>query len=407
MTLWVILVVFTAAVIWAWLGRVDVVAVAAGRVIPTGHSKQIQPLEIGTIRAVHVTEGAQVRAGDLLIELDTEAVGADVARLESEVQRADAEAARLTRLVEGTEATSAAPIDPDTTGDDLLSSQWRSYSDTLGVLARERDRLDAQALGVRGQIAKLRDVLEIVAQRVADEAALVEQKLFPRQQYLATEQERLGLFHDLATERARLGELDAATAEVDARRRQVRSDFRRDLLERREQAERRADVGRQELAKARHRLTTHRLRAPVDGVVQQLAVHSIGAVVTPAEELLVVVPADAGLEVEAVLENKDVGFIEAGQTAAIKVEAFPFTRYGLIDGEVMGVSRDAVIDERGQLVFKMRVRLSRQTILVNGREVPLSPGMNVTAEVKTGQRQLLDYFLSPLKRYRDESVRER
>ena len=132
-----------------------------------------------------------------------------------------------------------------------------------------------------------------------------------------------------------------------------------------------------------------------------------GAVVTPAEELLVVVPADAGLEVEAVLENKDVGFIEPGQTAAIKVEAFPFTRYGLIEGEVMGVSRDAVIDERGQLVFKMRVRLSRQTILVNGREVPLSPGMNVTAEVKTGQRQLLDYFLSPLKRYRDESVRER
>jgi hemolysin D len=403
----VILLLFTAAVIWAWLGSVDVVAVAVGRVIPTGHSKRLQPLEIGAIRAVHVTEGASVSAGDLLIELDTEAVDADVTRLELEVQRAAAEAARLTRLVEGTERAGAAPFDQGSTRDDLLSAQWRAYSDTLGVLARERDRLAAQSLGVRGQIAKLRDVLEIVSERVADEAALVEQKLFPRQQYLATEQERLGLFHDLATERARLNELEAAIAELAARRRQVRSDFRRDLLERREQAERRADVARQELAKAHHRMKTHQLRAPVDGVVQQLAVHSIGAVVTPAEELLVVVPAHAGLEVEAVLENKDVGFIEPGQSVAVKVEAFPFTRYGLIDGEVIGVSRDAVLDERGQLVFKMRVRLSRQVMLVNGREVSLSPGMSVTAEVKTGQRRLLDFFLSPLLRYRDESVRER
>jgi len=142
-------------------------------------------------------------------------------------------------------------------------------------------------------------------------------------------------------------------------------------------------------------------------VVQQLAVHNIGAVVTPAQDLMVIVPQNGALEVEALLENKDIGFVEVGQSAEIKIDTFPFTRYGTIAGQVVDLSNDAVSDERRGLVYKMRVAMHRSEIDVNGRQVRLSPGMSVSVESKTGTRRMIEFFLSPLLRYADESVRER
>jgi hemolysin D len=166
-------------------------------------------------------------------------------------------------------------------------------------------------------------------------------------------------------------------------------------------------MAEQELIKARTRLRARTLVAPVAGVVQQLAVHSIGAIVTPAQQLMVIVPGNDRLEVEAMLENKDIGFVEVGQQAEIKVDTFPFTKYGTIEGEVLDLSNDAVADEAKGLVYKMRVSMKQDSLRVNGRQVTLSPGMTVTVESRTGTRRLIEFFLSPLLRYADESVRER
>lgn len=167
----------------------------------------------------------------------------------------------------------------------------------------------------------------------------------------------------------------------------------------------------QDLFKATDRAQVQTLRAPVDGTVQQIKVHTVGGVVTPAQELMTVVPAQALLQVEAKLPNKDIGFVDAGQIAEIKVDAFPFTRYGTIDGTVATVSLDAIKDEDSpakEFVFPIRVALAADSILVeNGKRVPLTPGMTVLAEVKTGKRTLIEYVLAPLKRYRAESGRER
>lgn len=149
------------------------------------------------------------------------------------------------------------------------------------------------------------------------------------------------------------------------------------------------------------------LSAPVDGTVQQLAVHTVGGVVTPAQPLMVIVPKDNPIEVEAYVENKDIGFVNEGQEAVVKVETFPFTRYGTIAARVTHVSNDAVNDEKRGLVFPARVNLARATIQVENKRVNLSPGMAVTVEVKTAQRRVIEYFLSPLLQYSDESLRER
>ena len=150
-----------------------------------------------------------------------------------------------------------------------------------------------------------------------------------------------------------------------------------------------------------------RLTAPVGGTVQQLAVHTVGGVVTPAQPLMVIVPRDKVLEVEAMLPNKDIGFVNPGQDAEVKVETFPFTKYGTIHGTVTQVSSDAIQDEKLGLVYSTRVKLARDTIQVESKAVRLSPGMAVTIEVKTGTRRVIEYFLSPLMQYGDESLRER
>ncbi len=156
------------------------------------------------------------------------------------------------------------------------------------------------------------------------------------------------------------------------------------------------------VAKERHT----RLVAPVAGTVQQLAVHTVGDVVQTGERLMIVVPDGTTLEVEAMLPNKDNGFVHAGQSARIKVEAFPFTRYGLIEGTVRSVSNDAVALDEG-LVFPVRIAVKRDTIMAHGRHMKLTPGMAVTAEIRTGDRRIIDYLLSPLARYADEAMRER
>ena len=407
-TVWVIIVFFSAAVVWASVGKVDVVAVASGRIIPSGHTKTVQPLEIGTVAAIHVSEGQRVAAGDVLIELDRSSVRADVDRLLSERDTAAREIARFQQLSEWLTGNAA----PTAEGllavnDALLLRQWREFEDRLSVLQRERDRQVAEQLSAQQQADKLKAVLPIVARRAKDQRGLAAQKLLPEQQYLETEQERLETLHDLRTHNSRVEELAAATQELDARIAFTRSEFHRQVLERLEEAERRLAATSQELIKASARAKAQTVTSPVDGVVQQLAIHNVGAIVTPAQELMVIVPRGEALEVEAILENKDIGFVEVGQQAEIKVDTFPFTKYGTIAGEITGLSNDAVADEQKGLVYKMRVLMERSQIEVNGRPVTLSPGMTVTVESKTGTRRLIEFFLSPLLRYQDESVRER
>lgn len=409
--LWGIVAFFIATVVWASLGEVDIVAVAQGRLIPSGHSKTVQPLEIGTVQAIHVAEGQTVQAGEVLIELDPSSTQADVAQLTEERQAARRDVARFNTLAgwlsDPEQASAGLTVPIPTNADALLIGQWQEFEHRVAVLERERDRRLAERGSAQRQVAKFAAVLPLVTRRATDQKGLAQKKLLPEQQYLETEQERLTLFHDLQTQKGRVAELDAAIQELAARLGYTRREFHRQVLEQREQAERRQTAAHQQLIKAKTREQAQTIVAPVDGVVQQLAVHNVGAVVTPAQELMVIVPHGETLEVEALLENKDIGFVAVGQAAEIKVDAFPFTKYGTLEGEVIDLSNDAVADEQRGLVYTLRVRMDATEMPVNGKPVALSPGMTVTVESKTGTRRLIEYFLSPLLRYKDESVRER
>ncbi|MGD1984428.1 MAG: HlyD family type I secretion periplasmic adaptor subunit [Chromatiaceae bacterium] len=406
-TMLVIIALFVLAVVWASLGHVDIVAVAPGTVIASGKSKTIQPLETGQVAAIEVEEGQRVAHGQVLVQLDDTIARAELHRLDAALADAARDIQRFDTLLHWVSSAGAVAESKPAVTDMQLRDTWNEHVARVDVLHREKDRLIAEKASAAAQTAKLAAILPIIERRSEDRRRLVDKQLLAENDYLETEQRRLETQHDLRSQRSHVTELDATIAELEARVEVQTSQFMRHVADELEKARRQHKALNQERIKAQARLAATTVRSPIDGTVQQLAVHHRGAVVTPAQALMVMVPSGESLEVEAALENKDIGFVEVGQRVEVKVDAFPFTRYGLIEGRVVGLSSDAVVDERKGMVFTMRVELDQSGIEVNGDMVSLSPGMTVSVEAMTGKRRLIEYVLSPLLRYRDESVRER
>ena len=402
--IWVIVVFFLSALSWSIFGRVDIVAVAPGKIIPNGHVKVIQPLEMGTVTAIHVREGQPVREGEPLIDLDPSDVDAEIAQLSSERTLLKQQEQRLKWLIE---QKSKHYDDPTDWNDPVLTGQWREYRDRLDTLESEKRQRQAELAAAIQQMQKLAAILPIVSERSDNEKKLVDKNLFPRQSHLETEQQRLTVLYDLNSQRNRVQELDQTLGVIDAQIRHARSIFAKTNLESQEETVRKIKRIDQELIKARTRKKAQHLVSPIDGIVQQLAVHTIGGVVTPAQELMVIVPQSAALEIEAYVENKDIGFVREGQRSVVKFDAFPFTKYGTLDGDIADLSDDAISDQDRGLIYQARVSLKQTHMNVNGKRVKLVPGMAVSVEIKTGQRRLIEFFLAPLLRYKDESIRER
>jgi hemolysin D len=390
---------------WASFSDVDIVAVAPGRVVPSGHSKVVQPLELGTVRAIAVSDGDHVRAGDTLIELDTAAVEADVRRVRHELSVADRDAARLRRLAQ-LNASGDALVEPDD-ADPVLVARWREQLAREEALRREHERRQAELDTAEREFGKLIALAPFVERRAADQKTLADRKLVAEQQYRDAELQRVETQEEMAVQRRRIAVVATALREIDAAMARGRAEFARLVSEELDEAGRRRAALAQELIKTEARLKAHTLTAPIDGVVQQLSVHSIGGIVTPAQTLLVVVPQTGRVEVEALVANKDAGFVSEGQHAEVKLDAYPFTRYGTAAGKVRRLSRDAVADERQGLVFRAAVELDRPFLEWNGGTLPIGPGLAATVEIRTGTRRVIEYVLSPLLRYRAEARRER
>lgn len=426
--LWSLVVFFVIALVWSIVGRIDIVATAQGKIIPSGHVKVIQPVEIGSVRAIHVVEGQHVKAGDVLIELDPTVNAADRDRLTSEYKTAQLNRARLAALAqqltaqdvtEPTAAGRAAFPEMDVSGipstdaaavtlqQHRLRTQWTEFTARLAALDADLAKRSAELAGVKAQVSKLQQTLPLITKRADALKGLLGKKLVPENQWLELEQERIEQQQDMESQQQRSLELTAAIAEAHQQRNSTQAEFTGKVYTDLAEAERQTAGLEQELIKAEQRTGLQTLTAPIAGIVQQLAVHTVGGVVTPAQELLKIVPQQVKLEVEAWVLNKDIGFVTEGQTAEIKVETFPFTQYGTLDAEVIDVSSDAVTDEEKGLIYAARVLMKDATIRVGDKIVNLTPGMAVTVEVKTGTRRLIEFVLSPLLKYRDEGLRER
>ena len=357
--LWTIVVLFLTAVGWSGLGWIDIVAVAPGKIIPSGHSKTIQPFEAGVVAAIYVQDGQVVKEGQVLIELDATQNRADRDRSTNEYQAALVDTARLRALINGqTGFASLQEADPAYVAlqQQLLHDQLAEYKARLEASFQLIEQRNAAIDSTRENIRRLEATVPMEAERAAAYKKLLDQQYVSKMDYLQFEQQRIDKAQELAGQKGKLRQDLAALTEAEKNYRALVSEFQQSKQAELAVAETKAISLSHDVRKAGQRTELQRLVSPIDGVVQQLAVHTVGGVVTPAQPLLIIVPQDHPVEVEAQVENKDIGFVKEGQPVEIKVETFPFTLYGTIPGKVLSVSDDAIpLDkEKGGLVYASR-----------------------------------------------------
>lgn len=429
----IIILFFGVAVTWSFLGKVDILATAPGRVIPAGDIKIIQPLDPGVVRAIHVQDGDHVRAGQLLIELDPTQAGADSQRLSHDLIQARLDVARLTALKDAVETGRApqfaAPADAPPERVEEARAALRAQADQqaakLADLTQQISQKSAEAEEVTAELDKINAQLPMLAEKERIHRELTQQGFGTSLAYLDAQQQYAEARHELAVQSQKKAQALAARAALERQRDGARSQYVAELFTDLRKAEEQVNELSQELVKARDKSSQTELRSPIDGVVDQLAVHTLHGVVTPAQHLMIVVPDSRNLMIEAQLANRDVGFVHAGQAVKVKIETFNFTRYGLINGKVVDVSRDVITPDEGRATppdaaagaapqtgraaptYVARIALDKTSMVIDGRVEPLQPGMSVTAEIRTGNRSIIDYLLSPLARRTDESLHER
>ena len=432
-----IIAMFSAALAWAWIGHIDIIAVATGKIIPTGRSKVIQPFQLGVIRAIHVSDGAVVKAGDPLIDLDPTIDDAERQHAQSDLIAAQLDIARLHAALDDAadpladfHPPAAVPPTQLATVEELLKSQVGEQRDKLAAFDRQLAQKEAERDTSAATIAKIQALLPLLQQQVDIRKTLFESQTGSRLVYLQTLQLFVEQQQELLVQKSRYREAAAAVSAIAASRAEAVDEYHRTLSDELNKAEARAAGLAEDLIKAEEKARLERLISPIDGVVQQLAVHTVGGVVTPAQALLVVVPRDSHLEIQAMVSNRDIGFVHAGQQADIKVDTFPYTHYGLLHGTVESVSADAVTPDYRQdgterpgsandasrsaanqpanePVYEARISLDRDRMQIDDALVNLTPGMAVTVEIRTGRRRIISYLLSPLLKYGHESLHER
>jgi hemolysin D len=430
-----IVAVLVVALAWACIGTVDIVAVAPGKLVPSGRTKTIQPFETSVVRAIYVRDGQTVAAGERLIDLDATMSAAELSHLRGDLQSARLDVARLKAALAGNgdpvSAFDPPPEMPPSLIDmhrRFLVSQTAEQDAKIAAIDRQVVQKEAERATSQASIEKLKATLGPLQQRVDIREQLYQKELGSKLQYLTELQELVGQRQEVLVLQSKYGEADAAIGVLAETRAKTIAEYQRTLFEELSKAEQKAAGLTQDVIKAERHTGFQNLTAPIDGVVQQLAAHTVGGVVTPAQTLMIIVPTDSNLEVEAMISNQDIGFVEAGQDVAIKIDTFNFTRYGLLRGKIVNVSQDAIprnkppengntraagaetnsSEPKGQeLVYAARVSLERNQMDIDNRRVNLAAGMAVTTEIKSGSRRIISYILSPLMRYGQESLRER
>jgi hemolysin D len=418
---------------WAIWGKVDIVAVASGKIISHMRTQLVQPFETASVTEVLVSPGQRVRAGDRLIELDKTVALAERDRAQRDLVAAQLDQIRLTAFLDG---TTVAPFDAIALASALdrsraqaqLTTQAAVRTSQIAGLTQEKLQHLAERLVQQQTVDKIEQTLPLIAKR----ASIREQALafgntsvlaqLEAQQLLVETKSELEITH------SKIVALDATIAGLDQKIIATEAEIRSKAMDELGKAQDRIHAAEESLTKADRRAELQTLRAPINGTVQQLHIANVGAVVMPAQQLLSVVPEDDSIEVEAVLENRDVGFVAAGQRVELKVDAFPFTRYGLLNGTVKSVDRDAEaaplsqsaaqgsqraadstdeVEASERLRYTVHIALQKATLDVDGRPATLLPGMAIKAEILTGKRRIIDFLLAPLREHVHDAMRER
>lgn len=409
--MWTMFALITLVIMWSILGHVDEVAVAPGKLIPMGNVKVVQAEGKGVIKAIHVKDGDKVTQGQLVLELDTTISAADLANIKKLLAYYNLEIERLQAEKLGAAFSPQLTAELDSKD---LQFQLNLYQSRQNEF---RAKLAAADANVRqNQISldvarinqdKLQALYDISQEREYRIEKLFKENAVAEFVLLDYRSKRLELQQNLTSQIADMVRLQAAVAQSQETLAGVVSEHDRDIDTKIVEDRKQVAAYNEELKKAAEKERLSHITAPVDGRVTQLAMHTVGGVVTEAQALMVIVPEDANLAVESWVANKDIGFVHEGQRAEVKIETFSFQKYGTVDAVVSEISPDAIEDKEKGRVYRVMLNLNKNQIQVGDKQVFFGPGMTASAEIKIRQKRIIEFFLDPFRKYQSEALRER
>lgn len=420
--LYTLLSLFLLIVVWICIARLDIVASAEGRLVPQTHLKIVQPVESGVLKEILIREGDRVQAGQVLMRLDTTLSDADRAIIQRDVEYLRLQIARIDSELDGRPMEDIQVVDALSVQVHAQArARRRAYEDLLGTERAVLEQVEAQLESARQQVIKLEKILPSLREEEGSLDKLAAEGNVARMHAHEKQRERVSAEQDLRSQIRTVEGLESRLNEARSRMAGITSDYRQQLLSERVETQAALDKSLQQLAKEERRTELSQLRAPQDGIIKDVATYTVGAVVSSGSVLASLVPINEVLQAEVLIRNEDVGFVVPGQSVKVKLAAYPFQKYGLINGVVTRIAADA--DEVGRSTsgavggtaseaqpsgtYKAIIALEAQQLVRDANRLALAPGMRVVAEIKQGERTILEYLMSPVRKALHEAGRER
>ena len=410
--LYVIIALIVLLIAWAAFAELATVTRGQGKVIPSQQLQVIESYEGGIVRLIAVQEGDGVEPGQLLMELDPTIVLSEFDRSSQQYYALRAKVVRLSAEVRGEapffgDELSAQAPDVTAVEAALFEGRTASRQAELRVLDKKLFQRQQELREARSRAATLESSLTLLGRELAITEPLVAQQLEPMKSLLELQRRQNELSGQLDTVTLAIARLEAAIAEVEEQRIAFLSTLRRETLSELSQVTASLSELQPALPAMRTRVERTEIRSPVRGVVNRVLLTTVGGVAKPGEPLLEIVPMDDTLLVEAMVSTKDIAFLRPGDPARVRLTAYDFARYGSLDAHLVNIGADAIEDRQsGQLHYVLRVRTQGTFQDVEGKPLPVIPGMMAEVDVLTGQRTVLDYFIKPIVKVQEKAFRE-
>ena len=393
---------FLLFLLWATFTKVDEVTHGQGRVIPSSKVQLIQATEPTTIQELLVRSGQQVRRGQLLARLDDTQSSSELGQIQAETESLQERSARL--QAEGTGAATVGGGDEAT----LSAVRRQALGSRMSALRASAEQRRRDAAEANATIASLQSSLQLAQKQVGMLEPLAAKNIVPQTELITARREVVDLQGRIAAAREQAARANAAVSEALSQASEAQFSFRQEALNERSQVNQKIAVNEQSLRGARGRLGRMELRSPVDGVVNDVQITTIGGFVQAGEKVMEVVPVGERLLVETRVKPSDIAFIKVGDRAVVKVTAYDFSTYGGLDGRVVHVSADSIYDEATkEPYFNVIVETERSYLMSAGRKLPITPGMMTDTQIITGRKSILSYLLKPVLRAKSDALRER
>jgi membrane fusion protein, adhesin transport system len=393
---------FVLFLLWATFTKVDEVTHGQGRVIPSSKVQLIQATEPTTIQELLVRSGQQVRRGQLLARLDDTQSSSELGQIQAETESLQERSARL--QAEGTGAATVGGGDEAT----LSAVRRQALASRMSALRSSAEQRRRDAAEANATIASLQSSLALAQKQVGMLEPLAAKNIVPQTELITARREIVDLQGRIAAAREQASRANAAVSEALSQASEAQFSFRQEALNERSQVNQKIAVNEQSLRGARGRLGRMELRSPVDGVVNDVQITTIGGFVQAGEKVMEVVPVGERLLVETRVKPSDIAFIKVGDRAVVKVTAYDFSTYGGLDGRVVHVSADSIYDEATkEPYFNVIVETERSYLMSAGRKLPITPGMMTDTQIITGRKSILSYLLKPVLRAKSDALRER